>query len=273
MLTIYPVPALDTNYIWLLQPDAATPDVYIVDPGDAEPVFAAVEQRGLRPVGVLLTHHHWDHTDGLPALLARYPVPVYGPRSRRIPHVTHPLEDGELLALPGLEFEIIAVPGHTLDHIVYFQHQDGQPRVFCGDALFAAGCGRMFEGQPAQMLASLERLAALPAATLVYCAHEYTLPNLDFARHLEPDNTELIERCITTLAQRRQQKITLPSTIGLEIRTNPFLRCHLPAIRQAAEQHCGKSLTDPAAVFACLREWKDNFQTGASFLDRYGRNP
>jgi hydroxyacylglutathione hydrolase len=184
------------------------------------------------------------------------------------------LREGEQLTLPGLVFDIIALPGHTLDHIAYFQQpEDAPPRLFCGDTLFAAGCGRMFEGNPEQMLASLDKLAALPEATLVYCGHEYTLPNLDFARHLEPDNRDIAERCITELAKRRAQKMTLPSTIGLEIRTNPFLRCHLPAIRHVAEDHCGHSLPTSAAVFACVRQWKDSFQTGAEFLDHYGRNP
>ncbi|HTF85872.1 MAG TPA: hydroxyacylglutathione hydrolase [Cellvibrio sp.] len=257
MLTVYSIPALESNYFWLLQPVPEEPDAYILDPGDAQPVMDCLHQHQLRLAGIIITHHHWDHTDGIDELLAHFPVPVYGPDSRRIPQVTHNLQDGDTLELPGLRLEVLAVPGHTLDHLAYL-HTDSRPaKLFCGDSLFAGGCGRMFEGQPEQMLASLNKLAALPEDTLVYCSHEYTLPNLQFALKVEPDNKALTDRLQTVQQIRQQHLSTLPSTIAIERRTNPFLRCHLPAIKAAAEQHIGSTLTSDASVFAVIRRWKD----------------
>ncbi|WP_111640859.1 hydroxyacylglutathione hydrolase [Marinimicrobium alkaliphilum] len=271
---IYALPALDSNYFWLLQPDPGSPDAYIIDPGDAEPVLTALTQRDLKLKGILITHHHWDHTDGLPALLARHPVPVWGPASERIPQVTRPLAEGDRVALPGMPLTVLAVPGHTLDHIAYLhQPAHGAAQLFCGDALFAAGCGRMFEGEPAQMLNSLDKLAQLPDDTLVYCAHEYTLANLDFARTVEPGNDAINERCVTEMARRREGQATIPTRVGLERRTNPFLRCREPAVQRAAADYSGQALPDAAAVFASLRRWKDGHKTGTGFLDRYPRNP
>lgn len=257
MLTVYPIPALESNYFWLLQPSSEKPEAYILDPGDASPVQACLQQNNLTLAGIIITHHHWDHTDGIDELLAHYPVPVYGPDSARIPRITHALREGEILELPGLRLHVLAVPGHTLDHLAYL-HTDSQPaKLFCGDSLFAGGCGRMFEGQPEQMLASLDKLAALPEDTLVYCSHEYTVANLKFALKVEPANEALRARLIAEEHKRQEHHSTLPSTIAMERRTNPFLRCHLASIKEAAEQHIGQPLPSAAAVFATIRRWKD----------------
>lgn len=261
MLNIHPIPALETNYFWLLQPSAESPGVYIMDPGDAKPVIERLEAGQFQLMGIIITHHHWDHTNGINDLLAHYSVPVYGPDSPRIPQITHKLADGDFLELPGLRFEVLGVPGHTLDHIAYLCHQgdcNDQPNLlFCGDSLFAGGCGRMFEGQPAQMLASLEKLSALPDSTLVYCSHEYTQPNLEFALEVEPANERLRARLREVDDLRARKEMTLPSTIGLEKGTNPYLRCHLPDVKAMAELHTGQQLNANAEVFAAIRLWKD----------------
>lgn len=258
MLTVYAIPALESNYFWLLQPSPDKPAVYILDPGDAQPVLHYLQHHQLQLAGVIITHHHWDHTGGINDLLAHFPVPVYGPDSPRIPQVTHQLSEGETLTLPDLRLEVLAVPGHTLDHLAYVYQDTQPPKLFCGDTLFAGGCGRMFEGQPDQMLASLNKLAALPETTEVYCSHEYTLANLQFAINVEPDNADLQARLQQTQQLREQHLMTLPSTIALERRTNPFLRCHLPAIRTAAESYAKAPLASDAAVFATIRRWKDH---------------
>lgn len=256
-MNIEAIPTLKTNYVWLLRPDPGNRRAYIVDPGEAEPVLARLKALGLELAGILITHHHWDHTDGLDPLLARLPVPVYGPGSVR--QVDHPLTEGDRLALDGVTFQILAIPGHTLDHIAYLQKPEaGQPAaLLCGDALFAGGCGRLFEGTPEQALGSLKKLANLPGTTLVYCGHEYTLANLRFARKAEPDNRALIER-----QQREQRKldatgITLPTNLAQELATNPFLRCREVGVKTQVAAWQGRPLSTEVEVFAALRRWKD----------------
>jgi hydroxyacylglutathione hydrolase len=257
VLTVYSIPALESNYFWLLQPSPTEREAYILDPGDAAPVLACLKEHQLKLAGIIITHHHWDHTDGIDELLAQYPVPVYGPESARIPQVTTQVKDGDHLRLPRLTLQVIGVPGHTLDHIAYLYTDNQTAQLFCGDSLFAGGCGRMFEGQPEQMLGSLMRLAALPEDTLIYCSHEYTVANLQFALKVEPDNQALQVRLQHEQQKRHQHISTLPSTIAVERRTNPFLRCHLPQVKEAAERHAGIPLTNDAAVFATIRRWKD----------------
>ncbi len=248
------VEAFADNYIWLLRRGDA---VAIVDPGDAAPVVAALDRLGLTPLAILCTHHHGDHTGGVENLLARWRVPVYGPARERIPGITHRVGDGDRVTPgDGLGFEVLEVPGHTAGHIAYH----GQGALFCGDTLFSAGCGRLFEGSAVQMHASLARLAALPEDTRVYCAHEYTASNLRFARAADPDNPDIAAHQVRVAALRAAGRPTLPSTIGLERRVNPFLRAHLPALKHSAEAHAGRTLSGPAAVFAELRHWKDGFR-------------
>lgn len=256
------IPALDSNYIWLLPVgDSALADegdVYLIDPGDAAPAIAALEERSLTLKAILITHHHWDHTDGLDDLLAEHAVPVYGPDS--VPQVTHRVAEGDRLTLPGLTLSVYAVPGHTLDHLAYFQAPGAQgesPRVFCGDALFAAGCGRLFEGTPAQALDSLRKLNTLPEDTRIYCAHEYTHTNLRFARSVDPDNSAISERLARVEQLRAQQAPTLPTAIAVERATNPFLRTHTPGVRSALD--LGEEASD-IEVFAELRRRKDHFR-------------
>lgn len=257
MLTVYSIPALESNYFWLLQPNPEDPAAYILDPGDAGPVLAAVSELGLQLSGIIITHHHWDHTDGIDALLAQRAMPVYGPDSARIPQITHRLSEGDTLELPDLKLNVIAVPGHTLDHIAYLHKSTDSLKLFCGDALFAGGCGRMFEGSPAQMWDSLKKLRELPDATEVYCSHEYTQANLEFALKVEPDNQLLQTRLNDVQALRKAQQSTIPSTIGVEKQTNPFLRCHLTSVKQAAEHQAGHQLNADHEVFAIIRGWKD----------------
>lgn len=260
MLDVIPVRALRDNYIWLIRGPDNPARVAIVDPGEPEPVERALAEHALAPAAVLVTHHHPDHTGGVAALAARYAVPVFGPAGEAAGVVTHRLEDGERFALPdhGARFEVLHIPGHTLGHIAF----SGHGALFCGDTLFSAGCGRLFEGTPEQMLASLERLAALPNATRVYCGHEYTAANLAFAAAVEPDNAAVTAYRSKVAGLLAAGEPTLPSTIELERAVNPFLRTAQGAVRRAAGQWSGKALNDKVRVFAALRRWKDEFRPG-----------
>lgn len=259
MLTAQGVAAFEDNYIWLIR-NPEGPQVAIVDPGDATPILDIIRTQQLEPVAILITHHHWDHTGGIGELLANYPMSVYGPSQETIPHITHPLEGGDTVKLPALDatFEVLDVPGHTAGHIAYYcANPGGQGMLFCGDTVFAGGCGRLFEGTAEQMQNSLSRIAALPDDTLVYCAHEYTEANLVFARIAEPENDALRERQLEVQQQRRQRLPTVPSLLGVEKATNPFLRYNEPSIIRAAEGFAGRSLNTPADVFGTVRHWKD----------------
>ena len=261
MLRVEALRAFSDNYIWLL--GAGDADAVVVDPGDAQPVLAALAAGGRRLVAILVTHHHPDHVGGVEQLLRHHPaIPVYGPASSPAACITARLSDGESIEVLGMQARVIAVPGHTLDHIAYFfaGAATDAPRLFCGDTLFAGGCGRLFEGDAAMMHGSLGRLAALPAETLVYCAHEYTLSNLRFARAVDPDNTALAFRQAEDIARRERDEPTVPSTLALELATNPFLRCTDPAVRAAAQHHAGRELGADHAVFGIVRAWKDGFR-------------
>ncbi|MGE5027803.1 MAG: hydroxyacylglutathione hydrolase [Betaproteobacteria bacterium] len=253
-MKIIPIPAFDDNYIWLMCDGRYAA---AVDPGDAEPVLDYLGRHELRLAAILNTHHHGDHTGGNENLLRHSAVPVYGPRRETIPGMTHPVSEGAEVHLPelGIKLAVLEVPGHTGGHVAYY----GVNSLFCGDALFACGCGRVFEGTPAQMHASLQRLASLPGETSMYCAHEYTLANIDFAKAVEPANAALLQREVLDRQARAAGRPTLPSFIALEKATNPFLRCDQPAVIEAASRHAGHALVEPADVFAVIREWKNRF--------------
>jgi hydroxyacylglutathione hydrolase len=258
-LSVLTVPAFKDNYLWLIHDGT---NAAVVDPGDAAPIMASLEEHGLTLTAILLTHHHADHIGGVPALLDRFDVPVFGPRNDGIDALTHPLAEGDRVTVPGLglELAVLDVPGHTLGHIAYVRTTPGLHWLFCGDTLFAGGCGRLFEGSPSQMAASLEKLAALPEDTEVYCAHEYTLSNLRFALTVEPENEALQLRMRDESAKRAADLPTVPSSIGLERRTNPFLRYREPAL--AASLVAAGKLNKGAApvdAFAALRAWKNVF--------------
>ena len=233
----------------------------VVDPGDEDPVLAYLDAQGVALTAILITHHHPDHVGGVAALLERFPVPVFGPGTEKIPGRTHVVGDGTVVPVPGLPVTLtgIDVPGHTAGHIAYFGDVGGVPSLFCGDTLFAGGCGRLFEGTPGQMWTSLSRLARLPPATRVYCAHEYTLANLRFALAVEPGNDALRARQAAEAGKRERGEPTVPSTVGIECATNPFLRAAVPAVRAAAEGRAGRALAADVDVFAELRAWKNAF--------------
>src|SRR6202051_481201 len=245
-----PVGAFSDNYIWLIESPSAHGRVLAVDPGDAAPVIAELERSGATLAAILLTHHHLDHIGGGPELLPHGAVPVIGPDGTRIAQRTRTVREGERCDLPdlGLSFEILQIPGHTLSHIAFWGHG----ALFCGDTLFSAGCGRMFEGTPEQMNASLTKLRNLPPETRIFCGHEYTAANLRFALTVEPTNRAALEYQARVDRVRAQGNPTLPSSLGLELQVNPFLRCDEPAVVRAAEA--------PAAVFGVLRAWKDQFR-------------
>jgi hydroxyacylglutathione hydrolase len=261
-LTLTPLPAFDDNYLWLLDNGR---EAIVVDPGDAAPVSAALDARGLTLAGILLTHHHGDHVGGVNALRARLQGPIYAPAGEKMPEPVERLSGGDSVELLGLHFTVMAVPGHTAGHIAYFAADvpAQAPLLFCGDTLFSAGCGRLFEGTPSQMHTSLQSLAALPADTRVCCAHEYTLSNLRFAREVDPANAALAAYADWCDAERAAGRPTLPARMGTETQINPFLRCSEPALRAAARRHAPLQLSaEPSAVdvFATLREWKNGFR-------------
>lgn len=256
MIDVIPIPAFQDNYIWLIrQQDSAT--AVIVDPGDDSPVLDKLADTGLTPTALLITHHHRDHTGGIKGILSHFDIPVYGPAHESIPGITHALTQGDRIRLEpmGLDLEILDVPGHTAGHIAYY----GNKSLFIGDTLFMAGCGRLFEGTARQMYQSLGRIRALPDDTAIYCAHEYTLANLAFAAAVEPDNGDIKQRTETCKARRSQGIPTVPGDLKTERQTNPFLRTEEVSVLMAAEKHAGHPLEDPVEVFACLRQWKDNF--------------
>lgn len=260
MLEISPIPAFDDNYIWLLT--AGGQDAVVVDPGDARPVIERLQRDGLRLAGILITHHHGDHVGGVDTLLAQWPdIPVWGYLRAQAECVNVPLEDGDTVSVLGHPASVMTIPGHTLDHIAFYFSDTGDgPALFCGDTLFAGGCGRVFEGDPPMMLRSLDRLAALPSNSRVYCAHEYTLSNLRFARAVEPDNSALARREQECIALRDNGLPTVPSRLSTEHDTNPFLRCGSPTVRAAAIARGCDEMAGNEAVFAAIRGWKDSFR-------------
>ncbi|AVR89070.1 hydroxyacylglutathione hydrolase [Thauera aromatica] len=257
-MDIIPLPAFRDNYIWLVHDGR---HALVVDPGDAAPVQDALARYGLTLSAILLTHHHPDHVGGVSALCARHRVPVYGPAAERIEGVDRPLGDGDQIRLdaPAAAFHVIEVPGHTAGHIAFIGTGPSSGVLFCGDTLFSAGCGRLFEGTPAQLAASLARLCALPDDTWVYCTHEYTLSNLAFARAAEPDNDVRDAYALHCEALRARGEPTLPSTIGREKAVNPFLRCTQPAVLDALALETGTRPADALACLTALRAWKDRF--------------
>ncbi|PMR77451.1 hydroxyacylglutathione hydrolase [Billgrantia endophytica] len=255
MLSVTPIPAFSDNYIWLLRQDTS-PDVCVVDPGDAGPVLQVLEREKLHLANVLITHHHPDHTGGLPELIERYGPHVTGPHNPQIEGIDERVGEGDTCRIMGRRFVVMDVPGHTLDHIAFFT-AGIPPLLFCGDTLFSAGCGRLFEGTPEQMHRSLQALGQLPDDTLVFAAHEYTLANLRFAAAADPNNPDVAAALSDTQRARDLNRPTLPSTLGREKRINPFLRCADPGVRAAAAAHGGTD-TDQATL-ATLRAWKDSF--------------
>jgi len=256
MHTVEPIHAFSDNYVWLI----STPDsdvAVVVDPGEAGPVLAVLDERGLSVATILLTHHHRDHVGGVGGIVKEYPAPVYGPATEDISSVDRPVAGGDRVSVPelDLELEVADVPGHTAGHVAYV----GASYAFVGDTLFAGGCGRVFEGTPEQMYNSLQTLGAMSPATTIYCAHEYTATNLRFAFEVEPGNQALVQRMEDVRAARAQGRPTVPSTLVDELATNPFLRCGVPEVKAAAERRVGRRLDREPDIFAVVRRWKDGW--------------
>lgn len=256
MITVFPIASLSDNYIWAIT-NKHQSHFAIVDPGDASPVLKFLQEKNASLACILITHHHGDHVAGINELLAIYPeTPVYGPAKEYIPHCTTKLEDNDTVAIPEIEtfFQVLFIPGHTGGHIGYYQENI----FFCGDTVFANGCGRVFDSQPSTLSHSLDRISKLPPQTLLYCAHEYTLDNIGFAKWVEPDNQDLLQRENDTHTLIDNDQPSVPSTLELELKTNPFLRCHRSNIIEIAEKIAQKKLKSNAEVFTVLRKWKDS---------------
>lgn len=253
MFDVIRIPAFKDNYIWLLRSGTSA---VVVDPGDAHPVMARLAQDGLTLAAIFITHHHADHQGGVARLVANYSPQVFGPAAESITGLTRFLHGGETIRIDALEtsFAVLPVPGHTLGHLAYY----GAGCLFCGDTLFGAGCGRLFEGSPEQMSASLSLLAALPDETAVYCAHEYTEANLRFALAVEPGNALLQQRVADVAVARAGNLPTVPSTLALEKASNPFLRCAETEVIAAARRR-GAAKADPVSIFSALRAWRNEF--------------
>ena len=256
-MTIFPLPAFQDNYIWIVQ-DKDSSDIWAVDPGDAEVVLDFCTQHSATLTGILITHHHKDHTGGVAVLKHHTNCPVYGP-SHLKELVTRPVIDGDKVTVFSNDFQVIATPGHTLDHLCYFSEGD-RPILFSGDTLFKGGCGRIMEGTPEQMLNAMQKIANLPDHTYIYATHEYTLANYRFALSLEPENKHLIQSNLTSHTQRTNNEPTLPTTLHLEKKTNPFLRTHIESLKNHAAQQLNEiPANDYVAAFSQVRRAKDSF--------------
>ncbi|HXH54385.1 MAG TPA: hydroxyacylglutathione hydrolase [Gammaproteobacteria bacterium] len=258
MLKIVRISAFKDNYIWLLV-NTKTNSGVVVDPGDAKPVLEVLRANNIQLSAILITHHHADHCAGIPKLLAQAEVPVYGPQHETIPHCSHPLSEGDVVNLDVLDIQlsVLDTPGHTLGHIAYV----GSNMLFCGDTLFTGGCGRLFEGTALQMFNSLNKLKQLSKETLVYCGHEYTLANLEFAMTIEPDNKILIQRFEKVKSQAEKKEATVPSLLSLELETNPFLRTHIPAVAEAVKKFATHTIKNESDILLNIRAKKDIFRS------------
>jgi hydroxyacylglutathione hydrolase len=253
-IEIYGLPAFEDNYIWCLRQGET---IAVVDPGDAKPVLEHLAASGRQLSAILITHHHRDHTDGIAALRNRYPVPVFAPAAESIAGTTDAVAGGQRIRVPtiNIEFDVIDVAGHTRGHVAYYH----RGVLFCGDTLFACGCGKLFEGSAEQLHAALNKLSALPKATMVYCAHEYTASGIRFATAVEPNNVALPDRAAAVQRCLAAGKPTVPFSLADELATNPFLRCSQPEVVDAATRHAGHLLASETEVFAALRRWRDRF--------------
>ncbi|TDO98896.1 hydroxyacylglutathione hydrolase [Marinomonas balearica] len=257
-MTIYPLPSLKDNYIWLIQ-DNDSSDIWVVDPGDAKPVQTHCAKHNLTIKGIIVTHHHWDHTNGILALRSKFNCPVYGPKHLHPKLISHPLKEGDTVNIFERIFTVWEIPGHTLDHLCYVDQKD-KPLIFCGDTVFRGGCGRLMEGTATQMLTAISRIAALDPSTLVYATHEYTLVNYQFAKSLEPTNQQLLNNELTCRELRATSTPTLPTTVGLENETNPFFRSSFSHVVTAAARQLDEQPDQtPDGAFAQIRRAKDVF--------------
>lgn len=257
MLNVHPIYAFSDNYIWVIHNHT---HAAVIDPGVASPVIEYLLSKKLQLSAILITHHHHDHTGGNTELLQSFDVPVYGPHNESIATVSHPLREGDQVNLEemSLNLMIINTPGHTRGHIAYYGSNPFN-MVFCGDTLFACGCGRVFEGTAQQMYQSLQKLSQLPGDTLIFCSHEYTLGNIQFAKVVDPKNSQLIDFEIAARELRNRNVPTIPTTLTLERKINPFIRCEQQEVINSAQNYSGKLLPDPVAVFTALRAWKNHF--------------
>ena len=256
MIKIEPIKAFSDNYIWLVTTNEG---LLVVDPGDASPVEAYLKDNSRYLSNILITHHHFDHTGGVETLVKNNPLDVYGPTNSIFGGINKELKEGDKVNIIGIDFSIIEIPGHTLDHIAFFAENNGDPFLFCGDTLFAGGCGRIFEGTFEQMFDSLSKLSKLPLNTKIYCGHEYTLSNLAFALEVDKSNQALVQRYKICNESRNKNIPTIPSTLEIEFETNPFLRCHTKNIQDCIMQKFNfKEIPSDMEIFKATREWKDN---------------
>lgn len=256
MFTVTPIPAFNDNYIWALQTNSD--DIVVVDPGDANAVLTYLTSKQLNLAAILITHHHQDHTGGVKTLVEQYGIEAYGPANSPYRGISKPLNDGDSISILGETLTISAVPGHTLDHISYY-NGEGDGQLFCGDTLFLAGCGRLFEGTASQMLTAMQLFKSLPGSTAIYCTHEYSLANLAFAAAVEPENADIAKATTTCKELRQANRPTLPSKLATELRINPFMRTNTDSVKHAANQFSGQVLPSEQQVFAAIREWKNQF--------------
>ena len=254
MLSIEPIKAFEDNYIWLLTTNEGS---IVIDPGESSKIKSLIDNNEIDLKGVLITHHHYDHTNGLNDLSDNGMLDIYGPENN-IVKINKRVKDSDCISIIGLDFEIIEVPGHTLDHIAFYSFNENMPILFCGDTLFSGGCGRIFEGTHKQMYDSLNKLASLPKHTKVYCGHEYTLSNLKFAIEVDTENKDLLDEYNHVKKLNISKNPSLPSTLDKELKINPFLRCNNMSIRNKINKEFNVS-GDDFEIFTALREWKDNY--------------